>query len=176
MLAFLRRLIPKSRTHYVGDGFEITIRQRFRECVDIAHIRGTRNLTFGGERYEKHWRNIGITVPRTVSDVDVAQLVSDLSEGLTALGYGYEIYRAGEPLVIPEEERQSAMESLRGMGMEASVSGNQVKLTKLPNFSLAGMEKKDVIAQGIRMMDLARTASGHRTPMTLLAKRNVERS
>ncbi len=174
MFGFLRRLKLRPQSRYSGRGYGITIRPGFRELVEIDYVRGWRSMKLDGERYGKRWNNIAVGVPATIAEIDLPQLVTDLSEGLTALGYGYTISRAENPVMVPEEERQKAIESLRAMRMEASVSGNQVKLTKLPNFSTAGLSKEQLVAQGREMMKLATAASGQRTPVTLLAKKDDE--
>ena len=165
-----------TRTRYDGRGYSISIHAGHRELVSVTYVRGTDSFTLDGERYGTGWDSISVWLDEKIDDGLVTQLVKDLSEGLTAMGYGFTISRFGARQAIPEDERQQAIASLRAMGMEAIVSGDEVKLTKLPTFSTAGMSRAEVITHGEKIMELAGIASGHRRSMTVLAKKDPEAS
>ncbi|HYX69606.1 MAG TPA: hypothetical protein VE825_10770, partial [Terriglobales bacterium] len=125
----LHRLLRRFPHQYEGSGFSVAVQSVGRETVRILYTRGGRSLDLLADCYGGARASIHVRVPKDMSADGVAQMVQDLSEALANLGFGYEIYRTGDPQVVPEEERRRALAELRAMGMDATVQGNTIKTT-----------------------------------------------
>jgi hypothetical protein len=167
MFERLRRLLRRGPHQYDGSGFSVSVQSIGRELVRVIYTREGRTLDLVAGCYGAAPPGIVLEVPKDLAADLVGQMVRDLSEGFARLGYGYEIYRAGEPQVVPEQERQQALAELRTMGMEATVEDDMVRTTRLPGYKPP--PKEVAVAYGIRLMKLARTVSGTRVPIEVLA-------
>lgn len=167
MFKRLRRLLGWGPHRYEGSGFSVSVQSVGRELVRVIYDRDGRSLDLVADCYGAAPAGIVLGVPKELPADQVGQMVKDLSEGFVRLGYGYEIYRKGEPQVVPEKERQEALAELRAMGMEARVEGDKVKTTPLPGYKAP--PKEEAVAYAIRFLKLARTVSGTRVPLETLA-------
>jgi hypothetical protein len=118
----------------------------------------------------KRWNQINLVVPPNLPDGDAAHVLENLCASLTRLKYEFVVARVGQPLPVPEQERQAAAAELREMGMEPEVAADQstVNLKKIPGWKPP--TSFDTKAQARSMMRAVASVRGKRAPIEVLAK------
>ena len=157
------------KEEYRGNDFSVRIEPIIREVVSVSYTCHGSILKMEGELIGPNWEGIGVKIPESIEDGQVAHIVRDLEAAFVALGIGYKIDRRVGIDIVPEPERQAALAELRAMGHEIEVlPGQGVRLTKR-----AGAPPQDIGAlrqQTTRMMSLIMSVQGTRQRIETLAK------
>ena len=161
MFDWLRRRFGKR------EAYRVRIKQGFRECVEVVYSEEGRQVSLGGERVGKDWKQINVEMPSSVPEQDLPRILANLSEALSARRVEFVIFRVGEPEAVPEEEQAAAVRGLRAMGLEpiSSDDGRRLELRKLPS-----MQQSEAKADAVKMMRLVTGIPGTRRPAEVLAK------
>src|SRR3954467_7178206 len=68
---------------------------------------------------------IAVRMPKELSREELQTIVTNTATGMKALRYEYILYREGEPFMIPDVERQQAVDELRLMSFQFDGASNQ---------------------------------------------------
>ena len=160
----------KPRNEVRTPDYTLRLKSRFRELVDVIYREGDREFVFGGELVGKTWRQINISLPKTLPDQDIQRIVPRLAAALTKLRHEFVISKISGIQVVSETEQAAASAKIREMGYEPEVDadGSQLKLTKGPNWKKPG--DKQAREQALQLMGLINAARGKHARVEILAK------
>lgn len=159
----------ESRKTVKGAGYSVRLQKGTRECVKVVYREAALQLEFGGEFVGKTWDQINLSAPQNVAPEDTPRVLQNLGAALSKMRYEYVIVKTHLDTPHPVEVQEAAIYELRTMGFAAEVRPDRsVKLTRLPGASTS--KPADAQGMGTRMMQLARTASGKRSHLEVLAK------
>lgn len=160
----------KNHNEIRATDYTLRLKRRFRECVDVIYQEAGREFLFGGDLVGKSWRQINISLPRTLPDQDIERIAPRLAAALTKLRYEYVIVQVHGTEEVPASEQEGALGKLREMGYEPEVGpeGRTLKLTKRGDWMSPGHEHAKEPA--LQMMQLINSVRGKRARVKILAK------
>lgn len=166
----LLRLLGYRDRKYRGDEFSVRIQPKFREIVSVIYTRDGEMLNLGGERIGRKWEGIQVGIPPEVEPGRISQIVRDLEAAFQSMGYGYVITAPARTEVVPESERQDAIDELREMGYEVEVSPDRKQIRQKRVAGSVPPTVETARKQAQRMMTLLQSARGMRIHLDIIAK------
>jgi hypothetical protein len=165
----LKKLGYRER-EYCGDGFSVRIDQIQREVVSVSYTRKAIRLNLDGERIGSKWEGIAVYFPHNLGADQTTPAVADLVTALQSLGYSYVIARLAEIEIVPETERQNAIEELNAMGFDIEVSPDRKQIRQKRRPGAPRSDLQTARDQGPRMTALLEAVHGRRKRLEILAK------
>jgi len=113
--------ILRRKILYSNGKFSLKIVAVFRECVRLQYCRAGVTQDLSAEYVGRRWGALDVRVPSGLESGNLKSLVEDLEVGLRAMGREYLIKEIGEPVEVPQEEKERAVARLRQLGFEPEV-------------------------------------------------------
>jgi hypothetical protein len=162
------------KSDYVANDFSVAIEQGFRELIRVVYQRAGSTLRLDGEHMSRlvpgqPTEGLYVQIPPSVAVEHLPQMIKDLEEALSALGYGYVIKRDTGIETVSETDRHRAIAELHEMGYQVEIMpDHSIQQTRLPGASMPDAEA--IRKQLPRMMALIQTVHASLHRFEVLAK------